>query len=171
MNISQFMNETVIFLLKEKYVLNNEANKSFNNFIQEIQNNVSNVDNIDRLDYNQTDERLVCFNGKNSPIIKFYSSKFSQYLYIILRALRCSKFYENMFVKQADKFIGVIVEKNISINEAEFQYKFNENDSGEFDPKPRTVDDGSLAFKDVVILFAFVIFGQVIDLFLKSLKK
>lgn len=150
-NIPNEENQTVVYRLKEKYILNEETKESLNNFYE---NTVSNKISIsDRIISKESDERLVCFNKKNSKMINFLTGKYGQYLYTILDAFNWGIIYENLFIKQADKYVEILVEKKISMNEAEFQYKFNKNAPGINDLLPGSEYDGIIKPKGIAVIF------------------
>ena len=62
-------NEVVIYLLKEKYILNYEANEKFKEFSQNLREQV--LYRTELIDYDRTDTRLVLFNKRNSKLFNF----------------------------------------------------------------------------------------------------
>ena len=157
---SQFLNvenEVVIYMLKEKYILNDEANEKFKDFSQQLQQQVLNEKK--QIEYNGTDTCLVLFNKKNSQIFNFLTGQFGQILYMFLRILGLHMFYEKLFCKLVDKYIEVPVVKNISMDKDEYQYKYNQFESGAGELKPRSKDDGEMTKLDKYI---FVTIGIMV---------
>ena len=120
-------NETVVFLIKEEYVFNEEAQQGFDDFLEAVYDESHKLRNFLEILYDDPDTLLFCFNNGNSKLINFLTSESGLYLYLFLKILNLEVLYQYFFYRQIDSYKEITVKKMISLDKEEYRYKYNEN--------------------------------------------
>ena len=117
-------NQTIIYIFKEEYVLDKVADIAYNKFCRTSRKKSKKIEDFIKIERNESQIRMICIDPKNSTFVKFFTSKFSQKLYILCKFLSLDKVYRNLLFSHVDKVVELPVRKYISMDRYKYKFEF-----------------------------------------------